>query len=130
MTPLELADHLEARGFRLSVRDGHLIIAPASRLLDADRALIRQHRDALLALLTNDYSTLPDGWHRSPGLPSRVVRIQGGHLFDSVCFESEAAASDFLERLRHGESVKVPIRHAGRIDPLTHPTPPQRRKPC
>ncbi|MEO1751150.1 hypothetical protein [Thiofaba sp. EF100] len=118
MTPLELADHLEARGFRLSVQDGHLIIAPASRLLDADRALILQHRDTLVALLTNDYSTLPDGWHRSPGLPSRVVRIQGGHLFDSVCFESEAAASDFLERLRQGEHPEEAMRNAGR----THPT--------
>ncbi len=130
MTPVELADHLEARGFRLSVQDGRLIVAPASRLLDTDRAAIRQHRDALVALLTCDYSTLPDGWHRAPGLPSRVVRIQAGHLFDSVCFESEAAASDFLERLRQGEPPEEAVRNAGHIDPLPPPNPPQRRMPC
>ena len=38
-------------GFALSVRDGRLIVKPLSRLSEPQRAYLRAHRNALLALL-------------------------------------------------------------------------------
>src|SRR6185436_2759602 len=41
---------LASRGHRLLLRDGKFFVSEASRLSDADRALIKQHREALIAL--------------------------------------------------------------------------------
>lgn len=50
---------LTQRGFRLRVNGDRLLIAPASRLTDEDRRRIRQHRDALLAMLRGELPTPP-----------------------------------------------------------------------
>ena len=42
---------LQASGFRLAVVDGALVVGPASELTEADRDLIRKHRDELVRRL-------------------------------------------------------------------------------
>jgi hypothetical protein len=44
------AINLKARGHRLLTRDGKFFVSEASRLTDEDRAAIKQHREALIAL--------------------------------------------------------------------------------
>lgn len=46
-----LLDHLRASGFTMRAEGCKLLVAPAAGLTDADRAAIRQHRDALLVAL-------------------------------------------------------------------------------
>lgn len=50
MTAAALVQDLRTRGFKLQAADGRLVVTPASRLTDADRELIKRHRDELLAL--------------------------------------------------------------------------------
>lgn len=67
---------LAARGFRLAVQDGRLVVAPASRLADDDRDAIRNCRDDLLALLAKGPE--PDsGPCRAEG-PSQGAADPGG----------------------------------------------------
>jgi hypothetical protein len=54
MTADEVLADLRDRGFRLTVRDGKIQVAPASQLTDGDRAGIRENRTELLALLAAD----------------------------------------------------------------------------
>ncbi len=49
--PTLLAD-LKSRGFRLAIDGNRLLVAPTERLTERDREQIREHRGALLALLT------------------------------------------------------------------------------
>ena len=51
MTVQVLIDDLSQRGIRLIPEPPKLIVEPASKLTDADRALIRQHKDELLKQL-------------------------------------------------------------------------------
>ena len=48
--PERLRAELLARGHRLLTRDGKFLVSEASRLTEADRAAIKQHREALIAL--------------------------------------------------------------------------------
>lgn len=52
MTALALLDTLTRRGVRLLPDGDGLVIRPASRLTDADRAAIREHKTELLRLLS------------------------------------------------------------------------------
>lgn len=60
MSPVEVLRAAVAAGFRLEVTDGRLMASPKARLLDAHRALLREHRPALLALLTPPALTADD----------------------------------------------------------------------
>lgn len=51
MRAVELLSDLRRRGVSVRVRAGRLAIEPASRLTEADRTLIRAHREALLETL-------------------------------------------------------------------------------
>src|SRR5262245_22762818 len=48
-----LAD-FRARGFTLTAFDDRVWVSPASELTDADRAVLREYKPGLLALLTNE----------------------------------------------------------------------------
>jgi hypothetical protein len=48
---LQVAWELEARGLTLKRDGASLVVRPASGLTAADRAMLRRHRDALLALV-------------------------------------------------------------------------------
>jgi hypothetical protein len=65
MTPETCLNSLNARGLRL-IRDGDgLIVKPASKLTDADRQAIRQHKPELLRLLLIERigaTRKPDEW--------------------------------------------------------------------
>lgn len=51
MTPSSLLWDLLSDGFTLQVTAGKLVIQPASKLTDALRAAVREHKAALVALL-------------------------------------------------------------------------------
>jgi hypothetical protein len=51
MTPVAFLAQLRESGFTVSVIDGRVKVSPASRLTDADRAAIRDHKGEFLALL-------------------------------------------------------------------------------
>lgn len=53
MTPLDVLAWLTGGGFSVEERGGRLWVSPASRLTEADRALIAEHRLVLLAYLTD-----------------------------------------------------------------------------
>lgn len=50
---------LTRRGFRLRVDGDRLLIAPASRLTDEDRLRVRQHREAIVAMLRGEKAPPP-----------------------------------------------------------------------
>ncbi len=50
-TTRQLLVFLRERGFTVAADGDRLLIAPASRLTDADRAIIRDHKPSLLAIL-------------------------------------------------------------------------------
>jgi hypothetical protein len=54
MTAGAVLQRLVERDFVVAARDGRLVVTPASRLTDADRELIRRHRDEMLTLVTPD----------------------------------------------------------------------------
>ena len=51
MTPLDVLAWLTGGGFTVTEREGRLWVSPGSLLSEDDRALVREHRDALLAYL-------------------------------------------------------------------------------
>ena len=51
LAAMQLLWNLEDRGFTLCSEADRLVVAPRSQLTPDDDALIRQHRDALLALV-------------------------------------------------------------------------------
>ena len=55
MTPQALLDTLAARGVRLLLDGDGLVVKPASKLTDADRQAIRNHKPELLRLLLLDH---------------------------------------------------------------------------
>lgn len=52
MTAENIIADLQARGFTLQPNGERLTVAPSSRLTDADRLTIREHKAELLALLS------------------------------------------------------------------------------
>ncbi|TQV61943.1 MAG: hypothetical protein FNT29_10345 [Halothiobacillaceae bacterium] len=97
MNAFALATDLTERGFDLTrTPDGRLIVRPASLLTEGDRQAVAQHRDALLRLVSSDYSDMTDGWQLCPALPSRAVHIIGGRLTESICFAYPAHAAAFV----------------------------------
>ena len=52
MGAVDLLAHLQGAGFALRAEAGKLVVTPASALTDEARLSIRQHRDALIAALT------------------------------------------------------------------------------
>ncbi len=72
-TALELAQSLEARWFRLAVApDGWLLVTPATRLTDADRAAIRRHRAALVQLVRETPESVSGGLRFTVFDPTRA----------------------------------------------------------
>jgi len=51
VTAAALVEALEARGARLSERDGDLVVKPRGILQEADREVLRAHKAAVLAVL-------------------------------------------------------------------------------
>jgi hypothetical protein len=51
MTAMDLHARLLHAGFALTLRDGAIVVAPASRLAEADRELLSLHKPALLLIL-------------------------------------------------------------------------------
>lgn len=70
----ELLLNLAARGIRLAVQDGRLVVTPASRLTDSDRDAIRNCRGELLALLAQDQKPDPA---EAKALPPRQTLPEG-----------------------------------------------------
>ena len=62
-------NQLRAAGFTLSLEAGGLAVTPASQLTDDQRALIRAHKSALVALLTEPVPTEGESV-QSMGLPT------------------------------------------------------------
>ena len=58
-SPFGLLDNLQSAGFTLAVRDGKLIVAPASRLTPELTEAIREHKAGLLALVLMDRPLSP-----------------------------------------------------------------------
>jgi hypothetical protein len=54
VTPADLLHDLRNGGFTLRHKDGRLLVGPSNRLTDAHRAGIREHRDALVALVEEE----------------------------------------------------------------------------
>jgi hypothetical protein len=54
MTPAPLLRSLASRGVTLRAEGGKLVAAPREALTDADRAWLREHKDALLRILASD----------------------------------------------------------------------------
>lgn len=59
MNPRRLLDHLRTIGLSLTVEGDQLLCAPKEKLTDELRALIREHKPALMALLAD-----PTDWQR------------------------------------------------------------------
>lgn len=53
MSARDLLADLTAAGFELTAQGGSLVVSPASRLTDAQRAAVRTHRTDLLALVAD-----------------------------------------------------------------------------
>lgn len=69
--PRDLKHDLEARGHRLLTCDGRFFVSEASRLTDDDRALIKKHREALIALAEPWIEALSRA-ASSPTLPAKA----------------------------------------------------------
>jgi hypothetical protein len=54
MTAMELHARLLHSGFALTLRDGVIVVAPASQLAEADRELLTLHKAALLLILAGE----------------------------------------------------------------------------
>jgi len=81
-TTVEVHARLRVQGFTLRVRDGRLLVAPASRLTEQDHADVRDHRDALVAAI----DSVPSGCIAplicgyGPGLCGRIAcLVEGEH---------------------------------------------------
>jgi hypothetical protein len=57
MTPTALLADLERRGITVTAAGAQLRVVPGGRLAEADRAALRQHKPALLALLSAGTAT-------------------------------------------------------------------------
>jgi TubC N-terminal docking domain len=57
MTPTALLADLARRGITVTAAGAQLRVVPAGRLAEADRAALRQHKPALLALLSAGTAT-------------------------------------------------------------------------
>ncbi len=79
---------LRARGFRLGIADQALVVAPASRLTNEDRAVIRTHKASLVLLLASDQE-----WFEER---AGILEFDAG----MTRTEAEAAARELLDRLR------------------------------
>lgn len=55
---------LKNRGFAVGVQEKRIVVSPASRLTDDDRAAIREHRDEVVRLLTTAPPEEPLAWLR------------------------------------------------------------------
>lgn len=80
-------NRLRRSGFALSVEGGKLIVAPGSRLTDADRTFLRAHKPALMALLKDP-----------PASPAPVI--------DWEAFEERAAIMEYDGGLTREEAER------------------------
>ena len=55
MGAVDLLAHLQCAGFALRVEAGKLVVSPSSALTDEGRLSIRQHRDALIGVLSGEH---------------------------------------------------------------------------
>lgn len=88
MNPHALLHRLREAGFRLDVAGEKLLVQPASRLTDADRADIRLHVVGLVQALEADHE-----WFEER---AAVMEFDGG----LTRVEAEAAARELLARMR------------------------------
>ena len=103
MTLIDFINDLWAREIETSATDdGRLLVRPASKINDHDRAFIRANRDRLLELVRGGDSLhhLPDGWQQSEGIPERVILVRNGRLIDSCLFHTEAGSRAFMELVK------------------------------
>lgn len=84
MTHTELADYLFAKGMELTLRGNRLFVWPAKgwkQLTDAERALIKQHREALKALVrANQHPKLPDDFAAENHHPDFALPQPAAHV--------------------------------------------------
>jgi hypothetical protein len=72
MTAISLIENLKTRGFTLALADETIKVKPASRLTDADREAIRNHKNELLDLLGKK-SLLPPSPEHCPSCNDQLI---------------------------------------------------------
>ena len=97
-------NRLRRSGFALSVEGGKLIVAPGSRLTDADRTFLRAHKPALVALLEDP-----------PASPAPVI--------DWEAFEERAAIMEYDGGLTREEAERKALAALGLTASPASPTP-------
>jgi hypothetical protein len=107
MPASDLLTDLSERGFRLLVlADDKLRVTPADRLTDADRDAIRQHKAALLRLLTADYV--------APWTDTEIaVYIAREQHLQRLGLDAERMAERLLHRDRDGDDRRLCAECAG-----------------
>ena len=66
----ELVHRFCSRGFTLTVKGPNLSVSPGSKLTDADRLLIREHKAALLRVLGTVVHTVPEVTRHKETIPA------------------------------------------------------------
>ncbi len=105
----DVVARMKAAGFRLTVEAGRLVVEPASKLTEEQRAWIRAHRDELMVLVRQREAaanlavllTLPDGfrfWLAPDGLEFETGGVPV--LRRSVMDKLREAGGDTVEQLR------------------------------
>jgi hypothetical protein len=96
-----ILENLANRGIRLTPDGDGLIVEPASKLTDVDRRLIRQHKAALLARLTD-----PEAWVYERATATALHCEQHGiDLADYRKHPDDAADSDPPYKVTPAESI-------------------------
>jgi len=94
-TAVRVLNRMRAAGFALSVEDGRLMCEPLSRLSEEQRATLRTHKPALIALLTNAKASILSGQGRSessrPADPSTLLQEPAPEVRCSDCHHGQPA---------------------------------------
>ena len=119
-----LLHHLRGAGFRLAIAGDKLLVAPASRLTDADGASIAVHKVEILALLAIPVSTPArigdrpyrlaraegDAAHAEPWEDAAIARFEARAGSIERLSLAQLDAEDLAERL-HLRDVQADHRH-------------------
>ncbi len=107
---VSLVESLSRRGIRLTPNPPKLTVEPASKLTDADREAIRQHKPALLALLTAPKAK--EAPQAECGCPLHLVEI----LADAV---ATCPRSPIEDDLAYARIARVTVESARTIRELS-----------
>lgn len=88
MTAMSILCHLQASGFTLLATGQQLAVTPASKLTEAERALVARHKEKLLALLApkpcaqcaTPMTHIEAGYYSCPACHYQIVEAKSGYF--------------------------------------------------